>query len=327
MMPRRERIFGTCAALGLAVLLGAAPAWATPQVVGRYDGWIAMRDDTTQPRLCFLAVPPSVSVPSVPGRGRAALVVQHQAGQQDTVMLLTGLKTEGMQVEVSIDGATVPFAQTANGLVATDAAHTLAALEIGGTLALRLTDRGQAVLEDHYPLAGFRQGSRESDAGCDGGAVAQAPAPPAPTPSPAMPSVMGPGSGYAGSGEGRHEVQLHRAHGVTTLPVLIDGGTHVEFILDSGAASVVIPEDVFDRMQANGASPPVIGQMNAKLADGRVVQDRLIRLASVQVGSVTVSNVICAIAPRGSPALLGQTVLQRFPNWSVNNQRGVFSWQ
>jgi predicted aspartyl protease len=121
-------------------------------------------------------------------------------------------------------------------------------------------------------------------------------------------------------------VQLHHWQGVATLPVLIDGGTHVEFVLDSGASTVQIPEDVFARMQANGATPPVIGQITSHIANGSSFQSRVIRLDAVQIGGVTVTNVLCTIAPRGSPPLLGQTVLQKFPNWSVDNQRGVFRW-
>lgn len=329
MRPRRKRLIGAVAALGLMVAGGTA--WAAPQQVGRYANWFALRDDDAQPRQCFLALPPSVSVPSVPGRGRAALVVRHVPGDADSVLLLPGLPTQGMVAEVSIDGQAFPFTPTASGLVASDAAPVLAAMNAGGTLAMRLIDRGQTLVEDHYPLAGFAQGYRESRAGCDGTPVAPAAA------APTMPSVTGPagtgptisGPSYSGGGYsagGRHEVPLHHKGSLTTVSAAIDGGTHVEFILDSGASSVVIPEDVYERMQTNGASPPILGRTNARIADGSIVQNRLIRLESLQIGGVTISNVLCQISPRGADALLGQTVLQRLPNWSVDNQRGVLSW-
>jgi hypothetical protein len=47
-------------------------------------------------------------------------------------------------------------------------------------------------------------------------------------------------------------IQLERQHGTYTVPVRINGAMTLPFVLDSGAAAVTIPEDVFLTLTRTG---------------------------------------------------------------------------
>jgi aspartyl protease family protein len=86
-------------------------------------------------------------------------------------------------------------------------------------------------------------------------------------------------------------------------------GKSIEFMVDTGASSVVISQADADRLGIDTKSAPV-GM--AETANGRAPY-RLVVLSSVRVGDVEIANVEAAVIPaqmRG--ALLGNSFLQRF---------------
>jgi hypothetical protein len=42
-----------------------------------------------------------------------------------------------------------------------------------------------------------------------------------------------------------HMIQLTQSHGVYMVPVRINGAITIPFVIDSGAANILVPEDVF----------------------------------------------------------------------------------
>jgi hypothetical protein len=77
-----------------------------------------------------------------------------------------------------------------------------------------------------------------------------------------------------GKNESLDAISLVEANGVYKVPVLINGVLPLQFVLDSGATDVSIPEDVFSVLERIGTitDDDYIGKGRYQLADGSVVQ-------------------------------------------------------
>lgn len=310
MAMRRVWLLG----VGMAAV-GAATVQAAPRQIGRYNDWVALRDESGPAPQCFLVERPGASEPVRSGTEKAMLAVRRMAGSQDLVAVMTGMKVDSLAAEVRINGQEFPFAKTTNGLEAKEVDRTLAALAAGGELVVRLGAAGQTLVEDRYPLVGFGQGYQALAAGC-----ALTTTPQAQNALPTLPAVVSPA--------GHHEVPLHHMSGVATLPVLVNGVAVLEFVVDSGAAEIGIPEDVFERLQRDGvvSERDFTGEGRFRTADGRTYTSRVFRLRMVQLGNQRFTDISAHVSPKGSPMLLGQSLLGKLHSWSVDNQRGVFLW-
>ena len=124
---------------------------------------------------------------------------------------------------------------------------------------------------------------------------------------------------------GRLEVRLVRDAGVLKVPARINGAITLDFILDSGAADVSIPADVFLTLSRTGTieKRDLLGKQSYRLADGRAVSSQLFQIRSLSVGGHTLSNVLGSVAPASASLLLGQSFLSRFSSWSIDNSRHV----
>lgn len=131
------------------------------------------------------------------------------------------------------------------------------------------------------------------------------------------------------SAQARTTAQFHRMGGVFVLPATINGSSKSYFIVDSGAANVQIPEDVADEMKRNGTltEADFLGQRRFILADGSGLQQRLLRLKTLQIGDRTMENVLAAVgAPRSRP-LLGQSFLRRLNWWKIDNVKNAIEFE
>lgn len=118
-------------------------------------------------------------------------------------------------------------------------------------------------------------------------------------------------------------IQLEREHGVYMVPVLINGIIPMRFILDSGAAEVAIPEDVFSVLirSKTVSESDFLGTGTYILADGSAQSSRRFVLHSVAVGDHVITNVVAnVVSVKGDP-LLGQSFLSKLPGWSIDNAR------
>ena len=115
------------------------------------------------------------------------------------------------------------------------------------------------------------------------------------------------------------------AGGGYLIPGRINDAVTVRFVLDTGASDVLIPEDVATALQRAGKLEPgdFIGTRTYVLADGSKVPSKRVLLRELTVGGQTVSNVTASIGRRGSPPLLGQSFLSKFPSWTLDNERHV----
>jgi clan AA aspartic protease (TIGR02281 family) len=120
-------------------------------------------------------------------------------------------------------------------------------------------------------------------------------------------------------------IDLETENNVHWVPVLLNGKTRQRMVLDSGAGLVSIPSDL---AEALGLMPtnddPTI---RLQLADGQIVEAKLMKLQSVQVGVFEVKDVECAVLPKtliAAQPLLGGTFLRHF-TYKIDSDKGHLS--
>jgi len=121
----------------------------------------------------------------------------------------------------------------------------------------------------------------------------------------------------------RTVVSLKAHGGVLVVPVEINGAMRLDFAIDSGASDVIVPADVFSTLRRAGTvkESELIGQRTYILADGSKIQSASFTIRSLKVGDIVVQNVRGSVAPSQGPLLLGQSFLERFKSWSIDNAK------
>ncbi len=118
-------------------------------------------------------------------------------------------------------------------------------------------------------------------------------------------------------------VPLSHEGGVLMLDGVVNGSLHVEFVVDSGAGDMSIPEEVMRELKLSRivTEKDYIGTGRYILADGRAVELPQYNIKTITVGEVTALNVQSSVSPNNSPPLLGQTFFKKFKSWRVDNIR------
>lgn len=117
--------------------------------------------------------------------------------------------------------------------------------------------------------------------------------------------------------------------GVFVLSGMLNGSTQAYFIVDSGAATVQIPEEIAEQLKRNGTltEADFMGQHRFILADGSSMQQRVFRLRTLQIGDRTMENVMATVGAPRSRALLGQSFLRRLSWWKIDNVKNAIEFE
>jgi len=109
------------------------------------------------------------------------------------------------------------------------------------------------------------------------------------------------------------------------VPALINGRITLNFTVDSGAADVSIPADVFSTLVRTGtvADSDLIDTQPYKLAVGSVQETQRFRIRQLKIGTIELEDVLASVAPAQGELLLGQSFLSRLNSWSIDNSRHV----
>ena len=120
-------------------------------------------------------------------------------------------------------------------------------------------------------------------------------------------------------------VSLRRQSGVLMVPAILNDSASANFVVDSGASDVVIPENVLQELRKAGkfSDADFTGTQMVKIADGSIVKARTFTLRSLSVSNRMLTNIHASVAPAKATPLLGQSFLQRFASWSIDNERQV----
>lgn len=121
------------------------------------------------------------------------------------------------------------------------------------------------------------------------------------------------------------EVPLVAQNGVYMVPVRINGALSLNFVVDSGASEVQIPADAAQQLLRRGAlrEADFIQDRVYTLADGSRVKSERVLIRRLQIGDQVVEGVTASIGVVNGPPLIGQSLLYRFPSWSLDNRRHV----
>ena len=115
--------------------------------------------------------------------------------------------------------------------------------------------------------------------------------------------------------------------GTFVVPVTINGTMTLDFAVDSGAAEVTIPDDVFETLRRTGtiSKADLLPPDGYELADGSTREQTRFRIRMLKVGDTELRDVMAAVSPRKGYLVLGQSFLSRVGTltWSVDNQRHV----
>lgn len=121
----------------------------------------------------------------------------------------------------------------------------------------------------------------------------------------------------------RTEVSLKKEGGTFVVPVQINGAITLNFTIDSGAADVTVPADVFSTLTRTGtiSDADITGEQTYVLADGSKAKSVTFTIKSLRVGGKVVENVRGSVTPAQGSLLLGQSFLERFKSWSFDNTK------
>ena len=118
-------------------------------------------------------------------------------------------------------------------------------------------------------------------------------------------------------------VPLKKDGGTFGVPVEINSTLTLDFVVDSGAADISVPTDVFLTLIRTGTikDSDVLGEETYVLADGSKSKSITFTIRSLKIGDTIVKNVKSSVATPHGMLLLGQSFLGRFKSWSVDNAR------
>jgi clan AA aspartic protease (TIGR02281 family) len=120
-------------------------------------------------------------------------------------------------------------------------------------------------------------------------------------------------------------VQLKDDRGVFVVPVEINSAITLDFVIDSGASDVSVPADVVSVLIRNHTieKSDFVGKQTYKMADGSEAPSAVFTIRSLKIGDHRIENVTGSIAPAKGELLLGQSFLQKFRSWSIDNTKHV----
>jgi hypothetical protein len=118
-------------------------------------------------------------------------------------------------------------------------------------------------------------------------------------------------------------IKMEKEGGVYIVPVRFNDTITLSAIVDSGASDVSVPADVVSTLIRTKTitDQDFLGQQTYVLADGSKVPSARFRIRSMKVGNKTVEDVIASVASANGAILLGQSFLNRFKTWSVDNEQ------
>ena len=123
------------------------------------------------------------------------------------------------------------------------------------------------------------------------------------------------------------DVPVTRDGGVYHVPVTLNGAVTKNFVIDTGAAQVMIPADVYQQLVDAGTvnRSDLLSPMIMVTADGSRHKVQRFFLSSLRVGSKQLTSVSAAVGPAGTSPLLGQSFLERVGEWRLDarNQKLV----
>lgn len=123
------------------------------------------------------------------------------------------------------------------------------------------------------------------------------------------------------------EVPFTESSGVKFIDVNVNGQMTLKMILDSGCSTTLISLAEANYLYQKGCitEDDILGLERTQIADGSIVENMVIHLRSLTIADKVVCPNVTALVSANvrAPLLLGNDVLNRTPQYSVDNERKV----
>ena len=116
-------------------------------------------------------------------------------------------------------------------------------------------------------------------------------------------------------------IPMRDEHGVYTVEVLVNG-ERLRMVVDTGASHVTLPWETAEKLKITPGEKD--RDVKMKLANGAIIDGKLITLKSVRVGRFTVNDVTCVVLQQGlsdPPTMLGSSFFSHFVV-KINQNKG-----
>ena len=122
-------------------------------------------------------------------------------------------------------------------------------------------------------------------------------------------------------------ILLSHRGGVYYIPGTLNDKVQVEFVVDSGASMVYMPNHIFEQLKANGSvkKSDILGIGKSRIANGDIVDILIINIQKLKIGQTEIENVKAGVGGNNSSILLGQSALKRLEPWSLDTKRGILN--
>jgi predicted aspartyl protease len=116
---------------------------------------------------------------------------------------------------------------------------------------------------------------------------------------------------------------LKREGDTFLVPVLINKAIVLDFVVDSGAGDVTIPQDVFTTLIRTGTiqESDLTGTRTYRLANGPTEALPTFKIRSLTLAGTVIEDVSGSVTAVEGSLLLGQSFLTRFKSWSIDNAK------
>lgn len=120
--------------------------------------------------------------------------------------------------------------------------------------------------------------------------------------------------------EEKIKIKLYERNGTYQVVVNIEN-IYNQFILDTGASETTISSILERELIKNGkiTKGDYIADGLYRIADGSIISQKRLIIKNLNVGGVTINNLIVSVGNTKSPLLLGKNFLDRFNNWTIDN--------
>jgi hypothetical protein len=126
------------------------------------------------------------------------------------------------------------------------------------------------------------------------------------------------------SGPSIDSVQVISVMGIHKTKIRIGGELRV-WMIDSGASDLLVSDEFAKLLKAKGVLSEFnfIGEGRYSLADDRIISCKRYKIDGVQIGHLTVNNVVLSVSKDAKEFLLGKSVLNKFTEWSIDNKNNL----
>jgi len=121
------------------------------------------------------------------------------------------------------------------------------------------------------------------------------------------------------------DILLTKGGGVFHVPGIINNKVRLEFVVDSGASLVYIPNSVFEQLKKSGtvSDSDILGRGRSQIANGDIVDILIINIKRLKIGQSEIENIKAGVGGEKHSILLGQSALKQFEPWHIDTQKGI----